>query len=107
MWRTPLTTRHALNITGGTERVRYFIGGAYYFATGAFDNLEYNKANFRASIDANITDNFKVGLNISTDNRKDIKPHWKSDGGRDNLDNLYSSILKRSKMNPFISMGFL
>ena len=94
MWRTPLTTRHALNITGGTERVRYFIGGAYYFATGAFDNLEYNKANFRASIDANITDNFKVGLNISTDNRKDIKPHWKSDGGRDNLDNLYSSILK-------------
>ena len=53
----PLTTRHALNITGGTERVRYFIGGAYYFATGAFDNLEYNKANFRASIDANITDN--------------------------------------------------
>ncbi|OUO03171.1 SusC/RagA family TonB-linked outer membrane protein [Bacteroides clarus] len=105
MWRTPLTTRHALNITGGTERVRYFIGGAYYFATGAFDNLEYNKANFRASIDANITDNFKVGLNISTDNRKDIKPHWKSDGGRDNLDNLYSSILKRSKMNPFYING--
>ena len=105
MWRTPLTTRHALNITGGTERVRYFIGGAYYFATGAFDNLEYNKANFRASIDANITNNFKIGLNISTDNRKDIKPHWKSDGGRDNMDNLYASILKRSKMNPFYING--
>lgn len=105
MWRTPITTRHALNISGGTERVSYFIGGAYYFATGAFDNLEYNKANFRASIDANITKNLKAGLNISTDNRKDIKPHWKSDGGRDNLDNLYSSILKRSRMNPFYING--
>ena len=105
MWRTPLTTRHAVNVSGGTDRISYFIGGSYYYATGAFDNLNYNKANFRANVNANITKNFKVGLNLSTDNRKDIKPHWKSDGGRDNLDNLYSSILKRSKMNPFYING--
>lgn len=101
MWKNPFTTRHSLNVTGGTDRVRYFIGGSYYFADGAFDNLKYNKTNFRASLDANITKDILVGLNIGTDVRKDIKPHWKSDGGRDNMDNLYASILKRSRMNPF------
>lgn len=105
MWKTPITTRHAMNVTGGTEKVRYFIGGSYYYASGAFENLKYDKYTFRASIDANITKNIKAGLNISTDNRKDIKPQWKSDGGRDNMDNLYASILKRSKMNPFYING--
>lgn len=105
MWKTPTTTRHALNVTGGTDKVRYFMGGSYYYASGAFDNLKYNKYNFRASIDADISKNIKAGMNISTDSRKDIKPQWKSDGGRDNMDNLYASILKRSKMNPFYING--
>lgn len=105
MWKDPLTTRHTLNVTGGNDRVRYFIGGSYYYADGAFDNLKYNKANFRANIDANITKDIVVGLNIGTDIRKDIKPHWRSDGGRDNMDNLYASVLKRSKMNPFYING--
>lgn len=105
MWKDPITTRHTLNVTGGTDRVRYFIGGSYYLANGAFDNLEYRKTNFRANIDANITKDIVVGLNIGSDIRKDIKPHWKSDGGRDNMDNLYASVLKRSKMNPFYING--
>lgn len=105
MWKDPFTTRHNLNVSGGNDRVRYFIGGSYYYATGAFDNLKYNKTNFRASIDANITKDLVVGLNMGTDVRHDIKPHWKSDGGRDNMDNLYSSILKRAKNNPFYING--
>lgn len=28
-------------------------------------------------------------LNISTDNRKDTKPNWKSDGDRDRMNDLY------------------
>lgn len=99
-WKTPFTTRHSLNVTGGNDRFRYFIGGAYYYATGSFENLKYNKYNFRASIDADITKNFTVGLNISTDNRYDRKPFWPSDNDRDSMDNLYLGFILRSKMTP-------
>ena len=40
------STRHAINITGGTEKVRYFIGGSYFYNVGSFDNLKYSKYNF-------------------------------------------------------------
>lgn len=106
-WKTPWATRHALNITGGTEKVRYFIGGSYYYNVGSFDNLKYSKYNFRASIDADISKNFTVGLNISTDNRKDTKPNWKSDGDRDRMNDLYKGLLLRTKMIPSMIDGNL
>lgn len=104
-WRTPWTTRHAINITGGTEKVRYFIGGSYYYNVGSFDNLKYSKYNFRASIDADISKDFTVGLNISTDNRKDTKPNWRSDGDRDRMNDLYKGLLLRTKMIPSMIDG--
>lgn len=104
-WRTPYATRHALNITGGSERVRYFVGGSYYFNKGSFDNLKYTKYNFRASVDADISKSFTVGLNISTDNRKDTKPNWKSDGDRDRMNDLYKGLLLRTKMIPSMIDG--
>ena len=104
-WKTPWSTRHAINITGGTEKVRYFIGGSYFYNVGSFDNLKYSKYNFRASIDADISKNFTVGLNISTDNRKDTKPNWKSDGDRDRMNDLYKGLLLRTKMIPSMIDG--
>ena len=104
-WRTPWSTRHALNITGGSEKVRYFIGGAYYYNVGSFDNLKYSKYNFRASVDADISKNLTVGLNLSTDNRKDTKPNWKSDKDRDRMNDLYKGLLLRTKTIPSMIDG--
>ena len=104
-WKTPWSTRHAINITGGTEKVRYFIGGSYFYNVGSFDNLKYSKYNFRASIDADVSKNFTVGLNISTDKRKDTNPNWKSDGDRDRMNDLYKGLLLRTKMIPSMIDG--
>ena len=35
-WKTAINTRHVLNVSGGTEKVRYFIGGAYMYSDGNF-----------------------------------------------------------------------
>lgn len=104
-WKTPWSTRHALNITGGSDKVRYFIGGSYFYNVGSFDNLKYSKYNFRASIDADITKDLKVGLNISTDNRRDTKPNWQSDGDRDRMNDLYKGLLLRTKTIPSMIDG--
>jgi len=104
-WKTPFSTRHTLNISGGSESVRYFVGGAYYDETGSFDNLKYNKYNLRASVEADISKNLTVSLNLSTDNRNDVKPNWKSDGDRDRMNDLYKGLLLRTKFIPGMING--
>ncbi|HET9570751.1 MAG TPA: TonB-dependent receptor [Bacteroidales bacterium] len=104
-WETPFSTRHTLNVTGGSEAVRYFIGGSYYYDKGSFSNLSYNKYNLRASVEANITKNLTASLNLSTDNRNDVKPNWKSDGERDRMNDLYKGMLLRTKFIPSMING--
>ena len=99
-WKTPVTTRHALSVSGGADKVRYFISGSLYDATGSFENLKYGKYNLRANVDIDVTKNLTLGLNLSADNRNDRKPYWSSDGDRESMENLYLGFLWRSKMNP-------
>ena len=58
-WKSPVVTRHSLNVNGGNDKVRYFIGGNYYYETGSFDNLNFKKYSIRSNIDANITKDLK------------------------------------------------
>ncbi len=99
-WKQPIVTKHSLNVTGGTDLVRYFVGGNYLYETGSFDNLSFEKYNFRGNIEANITKNLIVGLNLATDVRNDDKPFWRWDNDVDEMHNLYRGLLFRSQMVP-------
>lgn len=99
-WKRPLVTRHSLNVNGGSEAVRYFVGGNYLYETGSFDNLSFQKYNFRGSIEADITKNLVVGLNLANDVRNDDKPFWRWDSDSDTMPDLYKGLLFRSQMVP-------
>jgi TonB-linked SusC/RagA family outer membrane protein len=64
----PLTpqTQHSLSISGGTEKLKYFVSGAYLYQDAFYRKsaTNYNQYNLRSNIDAQITDNFKLGLDI-------------------------------------------
>ena len=75
-WQNPTVSHHALNVAGGTDRVRYFLGGAYYYETGAFNNMTFDRYSLRANLEANITRDLIVGLDLNTDVRNDLKPYW-------------------------------
>lgn len=49
--RTPIQTNHNISATGGTDNVKYTIGAAYYKEQGMLDPQEYNRYNFRTSLD--------------------------------------------------------
>lgn len=97
-WRNPITTRHALSVSGGTSKVRYFINGAYYYATGSFDRLSFEKYTLRSNVEADITKDLSASLNISTNSRNDNKPFWLYDDDDDNFPDLYAAYLYRSSM---------
>ena len=84
-WQNPTVSHHALNVAGGTDRVRYFLGGAYYYETGAFNNMTFDRYSLRANLEANITRDLIVGLDLNTDVRNDLKPYWANDQGSDSM----------------------
>src|SRR5690606_13553536 len=59
--------RHSLTVNGGTEKIRYFVSLGYQTQDGMNTNSAtgYKQYNFRSNIDANISRNFKIGLDLS------------------------------------------
>ncbi len=72
-WKPSHLTRHALNVSGGSEKATYYAGASYYTQDGNFDNIGYDKWTYRASADVSISDNLKLGFSLSGDYRQTEK----------------------------------
>lgn len=68
-------TRANINVSGGTNTVKYYVSGGFYNENGLFSKdpmLNYNtgtyfrKFNFRANLDVNITKHTSLTLNLAT-----------------------------------------
>ncbi|MBF9221188.1 SusC/RagA family TonB-linked outer membrane protein [Hymenobacter ruricola] len=66
-WKPATVTRHALNMSGGTDRVTYFAGISYNYQNANFDNINANKWTYRASTDVKVARGLKVALSVSGD----------------------------------------
>lgn len=70
-----LQTQHNINITGGTERVKYFASIGAFTQQGLYNNtnfidgfstqVRYNRYNFRTNFDFKVTERLNVQLNVS------------------------------------------
>ena len=58
--------RHNLNLTGGTEKINYFVSAGYLDQGSNYnaDVLSYQQYNLRSNIDAKIYDNLKLTFNM-------------------------------------------
>ena len=69
-----LTHSHSVDLSGGTEKSNYSVGLSYYYQDGIMNYCEndYDRLNFRARLDQNMTNWLKVGFNtvVSTSNKK-------------------------------------
>ena len=98
LWRDPTNTQHALNITGGTDGVRYFLSGTFLDETGSFDNLAFRRFTTRANLDVDITNRLKASVDLAANRRDRHGPSW---GGDDwGHEDLYKALNLRSAMVP-------
>ncbi len=58
-------SQHNLNVSGGTDKARYFLSAGYLNQKGLYDNLQYKRYNFRSNIDVNVTNTTTVRLDVS------------------------------------------
>jgi len=65
LYQNPNNQRYSLNVAGGDEFVKYFIGGSYYNEKGFLPNMNYGKYNLRSNVQMNITKDLSLGLNLN------------------------------------------
>lgn len=65
--KTSHQSRHNISLSGGTNSLRYFLSLGHANQDALYKNSDngFKQYNFRANIDANITENFKIGFNVS------------------------------------------
>ena len=102
-----LQTQHNVNISGGTERVRYFISAGAYTQGGLFKDFglpydltyQYNRFNYRSNLDIDVTKTTTLTMNVAGNVNNSSKPYT-GQGSAGMLINMYYST-------PFSSPGFV
>ena len=66
LFTTGISKNFQVSASGGSENVQYLISGGYYGIDGIVveDHDKYKRINFRANVNANISDRFKIGTNL-------------------------------------------
>jgi TonB-linked SusC/RagA family outer membrane protein len=101
VWVDPSTTTYNLNASGGSEKIRYFVGGSYVKQNGFFRTINYDKYNLRANITANITKNLQIFSGITLNNNIAHSNSWNTTSQED----MYSKLLVWQPWMPAFTNG--
>jgi len=94
--------RHALNISGGSERATYFAGASYNDQNSNFPGLGYKRYSVRASSDFRLATGLKLGLSVSG-NYSNLKNTFNKQGG-ESLDNDWKTLITKAPFyTPYIN----
>ncbi|RZK89061.1 MAG: SusC/RagA family TonB-linked outer membrane protein, partial [Hymenobacter sp.] len=97
-WKPALLTRHALNMSGGSERVTYFAGVSYQYQDANFSGIYNNKWTYRASTDVQVARGLKAGLSLSG-SMSQKQMYYLKQGG-ENVENDMRSLLYTPQFAP-------
>ncbi len=98
-WQRSMVTRHTINFSGGSERVKYYAGGTYNYTEGNFPDLGVGKFSYRLGLDADITNDLSISATIALDSR-DYKRPYISGVGSNTMEDLFQQLLQAPKWTP-------
>ena len=102
-WKSALTQRHNMNVSGGSDDATYFGGISYYTQEGNLGTLNYDRWSFRAGTNMNFNKGFKAGFQVSgyfTDESKTT-----SKVGSENQENDFRQLQNRAPFLPMYISG--
>ena len=103
-WKTGVTQKHAINISGGGEKASYFAAISYFTQDGNLGKLDYDRWNYRAGVDVKPSKYVKANLTVSADNATKNKPLVKVGGTNDEKD--YNLLLTHPRYIPEYVNGY-
>jgi TonB-linked SusC/RagA family outer membrane protein len=86
LWNAGVVNRHTLGVSGGSDRITFFLGGSYYKEQGNYGVNDVNKYSIRGSVTAKIAEGLTANMNFSTDlNQEERNTLRASNGETDDL----------------------
>jgi TonB-linked SusC/RagA family outer membrane protein len=97
-FQTSRVLRQALNISGGNDKVTYFVGANYTDQNSNFKGVNSYKYGVRASVDAKLSKRLTVSASVSTDVSYSRSYYYKLNGTSESLDNDVATL---QNVNPW------
>ena len=101
-WDTAVTHKHALNISGATEKANYFGGISYFNQDGNMGKLDYDRWSYNAGIDVKIGKGLRVGMRLTGDYGEKNVPYIKAGGNEDKNRDYYTSLTRPGYIPEYI-----
>lgn len=106
VWQTSGLQRHAINVSGGTEKVSYFAGGNFYKETGNLRDLDIMKYGLRFGMNAQVIEGLTASVSLSTDNSEKNNPRSKSVTSQaETMSETFSALLVMPRWTPMYING--
>lgn len=99
-WKNSGNMRHTLNISGGNEDVRYFIGGSYMWADGNFQNLNMNRYGLRVGVDAKMAKNLNASFSMNYNDKSTEMPLNQRDAEPERMYGTFSDLARAPRFTP-------
>jgi TonB-linked SusC/RagA family outer membrane protein len=65
VYRPASLQSYQLNVSGGTDKTRYYVAGGYFNQQGISLNSGFDRFNFKVNLEQQISKRFKVGTNLN------------------------------------------
>ncbi len=98
-WKLASISRHSINLSGGSDRLRIFGGGTHIYETGNFNKLDVTKFNYRIGVDAELIKNLMLAVTLTIDNKEVMVPYTESVGSN-TMENLFEPLLQAPRWMP-------
>lgn len=69
-----ITQNYSISVSGGSDRVKYYVSGGYMDQDGIVRNIGYQKINIRSNIDVKITDYLRMSVDVAGYRTKTNRP---------------------------------
>jgi TonB-linked SusC/RagA family outer membrane protein len=66
VYRPAAIQNYQLNVSGGTEKTRYYVAGGYFKQDGININSGFDRFNFKVNFDQEVSSRFRMGINLNT-----------------------------------------
>lgn len=65
VYRTAAIQNYQLNVSGGSDKTHYYVGGGYFKQDGIIRNSGFDRFNFKLNFDQQAGDKFRLGTNLN------------------------------------------
>lgn len=102
IWRNPTVQEHNIGLRGGSEIIQYNMNLSYHTENGSYNNLDFDRYNFRSDITANVSKRIKINLNLSGNQRNYNRWYWPyDDPASTTVGDFYRATFNWTRLYPF------